>query len=182
MSPSLKIIVKNVVVAALAAITSGLAGAGGAAAEHVARVETVQALEIQGESHPPSCAPQQLEILQAAVVKLAARDRPLDAWSLVNALLCRNDPGVSRELARHTSKKILVRQEGTGQASKRFHVTGAGKLKLLARGQAWNASAMSGASRSIRVSFASNEACMRDFVVRFVDRRWLLAEVAEACD
>ncbi len=165
----------------LATIASGLATAEASSLTKPGwPASPLRSLDIHGETHSPTCAPSQLEILRNSVMKLAARDRPSDAWFLADALLCRNDRRALKDVGRRAAKNFLVFNEGTGQTPEPPHRAQPGSL--LARGQAWSASASSSARGSVRIRFASNEACIRDFSLRLVGRRWLLVNAKEACD
>jgi len=172
-------VIMSIVIGYLILLCTGLAQAQGRSPE------IKRNLYVQGDEYTKACSPSERKKLQQSVKRAAGRSRDADgAWRLVETLLCAPDSKAGRRyLTSVLPPKIRFKSSGTGQEDTSELIRRDGELieSLLAKGEAWNA-IISSESTEIILSYYPNEACISSRTLNFINKRWRLVEMSEACD
>ena len=169
----------SIVIGYLILLCPGLAQAQGRSPE------TKRNLQVQGHEYTNACTPNKRKTLQQSVKRAAGRSRDANgAWRLVETLLCAPDSKAGRRyLTSVLPPKIRFKSSGTGQEDTSGLSRRDGELikSLLAKGEAWDAT-ISSESKEIILIYSPNEACSSSRTLNFINRKWRLVEMSEACD
>ena len=146
--------------------------------------EIKKTLTVHGVEYANACTPDGRKALRKSVWRVAGGRDASGAWRLVETLLCAPDSKASRRyLTGVLPAEVRSVSSGTGQDEISESVRRNGRLieALLAEGEAWHATVES-ASTEISLSYYPNEACINTRTLSFVNRRWRLLKISEACD
>jgi hypothetical protein len=171
-------VIRNTVIGYLMLLCAGLAQA------QERPPEIKKTLDVHGVQYANACMPVGRKALRKSVWRVVGGRDANGAWQLVETLLCAPDSKASRRyLAGVLPTKIRRKSSGTGQDDTSELIRRDGELieSLLAKGEAWNA-IMSSESTEIILNYYPNEACIRSRTLKFINRRWRLVEISEACD
>ena len=141
-------------------------------------------LDVHGVKYANACTTDARKALRKSVWRVAGGRDASGAWRLVETLLCAPDSKASRRyLTGVLPAQIRSVSWGTGQDEISKSVRRDGRLieALLAKGEAWDATVKS-ESTEVSLSYYPNEACIKTRTLRFVNRRWRLVKISEACD
>ena len=141
-------------------------------------------LNVYGVEYANACTPQGLKALRKSVWRVAGGRDASGAWRLVETLLCAPDSKASRRyLTSVLPAEVRSVSAGTGQDEISESVKRDGRLieSLLAEGEAWQATVKS-ESTKVSLSYYPNEACINTRTLSFVNRRWRLLKISDACD
>lgn len=170
--------IRNTVIGYLMLLCTGLAQA----QESPPKVKNT--LNVHGVEYANACTPDGRKALRKSVWKVAGGRDASGAWRLVETLLCAPDSKASRRyLTSVVPAEVRSVSWGTGQDDISKSVRRDGRLieALLAKGEAWHATVKS-ESTEVSLSYYPNEACINTRTLSFVNRRWRLVTISEACD
>ena len=148
------------------------------------RPEIKKTLDVHGVEYANACALGERRALRKSVWRVAGGRDPGGAWRLVETLLCAPDSKASRRYLNGVlPAEVRSESSGTGQDEISESVRRDGRLieALLAEGKAWHATVAS-ETTEVTLSYYPNEACMNTRTLSFVNRRWRLVKISEACD
>jgi hypothetical protein len=171
-------VIRNTVIGYLMLLCTGLAQA------QERPPEIKKTLEVHGVEYANACTPDGRKALRKSVWRVAVGRDARGAWRLVETLLCAPDSKASRRyLTSVVPAEIRSMSWGTGQDEVSVSVRRDGRLieALLAEGEAWHATVES-ESTEVSLSYYPNEACIKTRTLSFVNRRWRLVKISEACD
>lgn len=133
-------------------------------------------LNVQGEVYASACTPQN---------KMALRSQlTLDAWTLVETLLCEKKSASSAAyVASHIGKTVQYATSSTGSPDETEKAVVNAELidSLLSEGAAWNAD-LTASKNKIVVKFMADEACVRSRTFQLSKSIWEITGLGEACD
>lgn len=141
-------------------------------------------LDVQGVEYANACTPAGRRSLRKSVWRVAGGRDASGAWRLVETLLCAPDSKANRRyLTSVLPAEIRSVSWGTGQDEISESVRRDARLigALLAEGEAWQATVKS-ESTEVAVSYYPDEACIKTRTLSFINRRWHLVKITEACD
>ena len=141
-------------------------------------------LEVQGVKYANACTLEGRKALRKSVWRVAGGRKATGAWRLVETLLCSPNSKASRRyLTSVLPAEIRSVSSGTGQDETFESVRRDGRLieALLAGGEAWHATVES-ESTELSLSYYPNEACINSRTLSFVNRRWRVVKISQACD
>ena len=170
--------IRNTVIGYLMLLCTGLAQA------QERHPEIKKTLDVHGVEYANACAPDERKALRKSVWRVATGRDASGAWRLVETLLCAPDSKASRRyLTSVLPAEVRSVSWGTGQDEISESVRRDGRLieALLAEGEAWHATVES-ESTEVSLSYYPNEACINTRTLSFVNRRWRLVKISEACD
>lgn len=170
--------IRNSLIGCLVLLCTGLAHA----QERPSAIK--KTLNVHGVEYANACTPHSLKALRKSVWRVARGRDASGAWRLVKTLLCAPDSKASRRyLTSVIPAEVRSVSEGTGQEETSESVRRDGRLieALLAEGKAWQARVES-ESTDVSLSYYPNEACINTRTLSFVNRRWRLFKISEACD
>lgn len=170
--------IRNTVIGYLMLLCTGLAQA----QERPPKIK--KTLNVHGVEYANACTPDGRKALRKSVWRIAGGRDPSGAWRLVETLLCAPDSKASRRyLTSVIPAEVRSVSWGTGQDEISEPVRRDSRLfeALLAEGKAWHATVES-ESREVSLSYYPNEACINTRTLSFVNRRWRLVKISEACD
>ena len=147
-------------------------------------LEIKKTLNVHGVKYTNACTPDRRKALRRSVWRVAGGRDATGAWRLVETLLCAPDSKSSRRyLTSVLPAEVRSVSGGTGQDEISESVRRDGRLieALLAEGEAWHAT-VKPESTEISLSYYPNEACINTRTLSFVNRRWRLVKISEACD
>lgn len=146
--------------------------------------EIKETLNVHGVEYANACTPDGRKALRKSVWRVAGGRDASGAWRLVETLLCTRDSKASRRyLTSALPAEVRSVSWGTGQDEISESVRRDGRLieALLAEGEAWHATVES-ESTEVSLSYYPNEACINTRTLSFVNRRWRVVKISEACD
>jgi hypothetical protein len=140
-------------------------------------------LSIQGENYPNACAPAEKEYLHDTL--LASKvENPAQAWRAIDAILCAPNNDTNRSyvetLVPRTVRKTV---ESTGDKPTFKMVARSEALArgLMAAGKAWDANIRTEPGK-ITLQYFANEACVKERTLTYVNFKWSVYAIGEACD
>ena len=141
-------------------------------------------LNVYGVEYANACTPHARKALRKSVWRVEGGRDASGAWRLVETLLCAPDSKASRRyLTSVVPAKVRSVSGATGQDEVSEWVKRDGTLieALLAEGEAWQATVKS-ESTKVSLSYYPSEACIHTRTLSFVNRRWRLLRISDACD
>ena len=170
--------IRNTVIGYLMLLCTGLAQA------QERPPEIKKTLDVHGVEYANACTPDGRTALRKSVWRVARGRDASGAWRLVETLLCAPDTKAGRRYLNSVlAGEVRSLSWGTGQDEISESVRRDGRLieALLAEGEAWHATVES-ESTKISLNYYPNEACINTRTLSFVNRRWRLVKISEACD
>lgn len=140
-------------------------------------------LEIQGESYPNACKPDQVEKRREIVDRSGIADKTR-ALQVIQSLLCSPSRDLDRKyVLKLIPAKIRIIADATGQRGDSKYWNRDQELidYILAEGQAWNAN-LRVKNREIHLEYYENSSCIRGITVLLKGETWIVHELEEACD
>jgi hypothetical protein len=140
-------------------------------------------LSIHGESYPNVCAPAEKKNLQETLLASQVTD-VAQAWLAVEAILCAPNNDTNRSyvetLVPRTVRKT-VESTGDKPAFKMVARSEVLVRGLMAAGKAWDANIRTEPGK-ITLQYFANEACVKERILTYVNFKWSVYAIGEACD
>jgi hypothetical protein len=136
-----------------------------------------------GGNYPNICKPAEKEAFSHAILRSDAPDAK-GAWRAVNMILCSPRSGASRSYINGLLPKVVrkhVSSVGDKDTVRRVARSDALVEEIMAGGKAWDGELRT-EREEIYFQYFANEACVREVRLSFLDRKWLISEIGEACD
>lgn len=144
-------------------------------------------LTMQGETYLNACLDDEKNMLKRDLQELRYPDEE-KAWKLIDTILCADNNEFSRSYIKNLILDKLRREDSTGTKPRIKLMPKNDDVinKVLASGKAWSPSVriseVNVNQKEIVLRYFPNEACIKDIKIRHVKNKWILYEVAEACD
>jgi hypothetical protein len=142
-----------------------------------------QSLSMQGESYPNACSAEGKKSVRDVLLKNEVQNSS-QALKVVDAMLCLpNDDKNRSYLESVTPQMVRKTVESTGDKPAFTMVPRTDELVsgLVAAGKAWNVTIRL-ESRKLVIQYFSNEACVKERTLFYVNSKWSVYELSEACD
>jgi len=140
-------------------------------------------LMMHGESYENSCHPVDVDKLRKALLMSKVRSAE-QLWHAVNVLLCSRDNGADVVyITKMFPSRIRRRAEGTGADPIIGTVQRSRAVvdEVIAKGQAWDAT-LRNEGKTVILQYFKDEVCVHGVDFMFVNRRWMISEIGQACD